>query len=98
MVLSEKFKTEMLGNDAKLIEFYEKLDIEMEEKEEKGHSSTYNNIFTFYNEMSIKIEDHDLCLCYFYWADHNNSENILGLEQMHIYDPWTLKVFQHDLN
>ncbi|MCK9458818.1 MAG: hypothetical protein M0R80_04200 [Proteobacteria bacterium] len=82
----------MLDNDAKLIEFYEKLDIEMEELKEKGHSSIYNNIFTFYNEMSIKIEDHDLCLCYFYWADYNN------LEQIHIYDPWTCKSFQHDLN
>lgn len=91
MVLSEKFKTEMLGNDEKLIKFYEDLDKEMEELKEKEHSSTYNNIFTFYDEMSIKIEDHDLCLCYFFWADHNN------LEQMHIYDPWTLQVFQHDL-
>jgi len=91
MVLSEEFKTKMLDNDAKLIEFYEKLDIEMEELKEKNKSSTCNGTFSFYNEMSIKIEDHDLCLCYFYWADHNN------LEQMHIYDPWTLQVFQHDL-
>jgi hypothetical protein len=91
MVLSEEFKIKMLGNDEKLIKFYEDLDKEMEELEEKGHSSIYNNTFTFYNEMSIKINDHDLCLCYFFWADHNN------LEQMHIYDPWTLQVFQHDL-
>jgi hypothetical protein len=97
MVLSEEFKTKMLDNDPKLIEFYEKLDIEMEELREKEHASTYNGTFSFYDEMSIKINDHDLCLCYFYWADHKNSENIFGLEQMHIYDPWTLQVFQHDL-
>ena len=87
MVLSEDFKTNVLKGD----KFYEDLNKEMEELREKDHSSTYNNTFTFYDETSIKIEDQDLCLCYFFWADKNN------LEQIHIYLPYTLQSFQHDL-
>jgi len=92
MVLSEEFKTEVLKGDKELIKFYEDLDIEMEEEREKSHVEAYKNTFTFYDEMSIKIDDQDLCFCYFFWAEKNN------LEQIHIYFPWTLQAFQHDLN